>query len=175
MGFASYIEDIQKRLDDDLQHFRQTLDGQPPSNANPWEIIAGHKRQLDGIYLKAQRILADIHRMLDLATDPRLDVAVEVVALRTEKAHLEGELRAARREMHMQQQVADQREAALRQQAALETQTRRDLEQKLRAYDVRLETDPQAFEAALAHFMPHAGDGSGTHQGGPIPRKKRRS
>ncbi len=175
MGFASYIEDIQKRLDDDLQHFRQTLDGQPPLNAHPWEIIAGHKRQLDGIYLKAQRILADIHGMLDLATDPRLDVVAEVVALRAERAGLEDELRAARREMHTLQQAVEQREAALRQQAARETQRCRALEQKLRAYDVRLETDPQAFAAALAHFMSGVGEGSGTHQGGPIPRKKRRS
>lgn len=175
MGFASYIEDIQKRLDDDLLHFRQAIDVQPRASANPWDVVAGHKRQLDGLYLKAQRLLEDIHGMLDLATDPGLDVAPEVIALRAEKTGLEDELRRVRIQMQTQQAAADQREASLQQKIAREMQTRQDLEHKLRAYDVQLETDRDAFAAALDRFMPGPRNDSSRRDGGQMPAQKRRS
>ncbi len=171
MGFASYIEDIQKRLDDDLLHFKQALDVNSEPTANPWNVIAEHKRRLDSIYLKAQRLIQDIHGMLDLATNPALDVAVEIMRLRGEKAQLENNLRDAKTQMHVQQQAAEQREAALRQQLASETRARRESERKLQSYDARLETDPNAFAALLDHFGPAGGHNN--RQGGHQPGKKR--
>lgn len=87
MGFPSYKEDIE-RAREDLEHLRRQLD-----DPNPKGDPEAHLRALRDA---CDRIAARFDDLLDLATDPHLQLANEIVALRKDQNDLKSALGSSR-------------------------------------------------------------------------------
>lgn len=81
MGWASYLEDIVDKLNSDLNQVRRdTSEGLDRS------------AQVRALIRVCERFLAGINEHLELATDPELDLANELIKLREANASLERRL-----------------------------------------------------------------------------------
>src|SRR5690606_28829920 len=84
MGWTSYLEDITERLTDDLSAVEKVLaDPAVPRPAKLNAVLEWHG--------KAKRVLLELRRDMDVATDPDLDVAAEVIALERRRNELVSE------------------------------------------------------------------------------------
>lgn len=81
MGWTSYLEDITERLTDDLRAVEQVL-------ADP---VVPQQRKLNAVlewHGRAKRVLLELRRDMDIATDPDLDIAAEVISLEKRRNEL---------------------------------------------------------------------------------------
>lgn len=81
MGWVSYLEDILERLTDDLRSVDRVLD-------DPAITEAAKQNTLLEWHAKAQHVLLTINRNMDIATDPAVDLAAEVIDLERKKKEL---------------------------------------------------------------------------------------
>lgn len=149
MSTVSIVEDLTKRLD----AIRHELDGKASKVASSPSgklIEAGlYRHQAANILARIEKLLADIHPLLDLATDPSVDLAQQLSELRrdyerldTEKREMKAELTRARNHLQVQNaslHVKLQQEIALRKHA----------EHELVRLERQLGTDPQTFQSFL--------------------------
>lgn len=90
MGYASYMEDILDRSNRDLDKARSALEAPDPSIARRNDAL----RALAG----AKALLRKIQEVWDVATDPQLDLAHEVIQQREVIRRLEGDVEQAKHE-----------------------------------------------------------------------------
>lgn len=82
MGFVSYLEDITDRLNQGIQTWSRDLsEGSADASAPDF-------KKFQALVLTASRDLARLVNLLDIATDPSLDLANEVNSLRAENERL---------------------------------------------------------------------------------------
>lgn len=81
MGFVSYFEDVEK-LRDDLIHLARII-----PDFSSTDILA-RQRALKG---QVENITIYLNNLLDLATDPRIALADDLVTLRSEHTKLENQ------------------------------------------------------------------------------------
>lgn len=81
MGWTSYLEDITERLTDDLSTVEKVLENPAlPESAKLDALLKWHG--------EAKRVLLELRRDMDVATDPDLDLAAEVIALERRRSDL---------------------------------------------------------------------------------------
>ncbi len=83
MGWVSYLEDKLDRLNSDLDSIRRARKSESPKSTLDSE------QHLKALVRVCEKFMADIRKHLDLATDPDVDVADEVLTLRKENAALQ--------------------------------------------------------------------------------------
>jgi hypothetical protein len=99
MGWASYLEDIVDRLDDDLRSFRSRIVEARVSapripTREDWDTILGWVSN-------AEHVLLELRSHLELATDPDSDPAAELIVVERQVRNLQlgaGELVSLKRE-----------------------------------------------------------------------------
>lgn len=85
MGYASYLEDIRERLDEQAVALRAALE-QPSARAT--EI----KREAQSLLDACERTLRQVDELMELVSDPHFDLAYEITELDREKAELQREV-----------------------------------------------------------------------------------
>jgi hypothetical protein len=90
VGYASYIEDIQKRFESDLHLLREEtkelLDTAGSDNLHKAAVL----------FSACERILGEIKRLAKMTREPRFDMAYEITRLYEEQKRLELDVRVLR-------------------------------------------------------------------------------
>lgn len=86
MGYASYLEDIRERLDQQAVALRAALQ-EPSARA------AAIKRQAQSLLDACERTLRQVDELTELVSDPHFDLAYEITQLDREKAELQSEIK----------------------------------------------------------------------------------
>lgn len=131
MGWVSYVEDILDRLFDDLQSMSSIIEQPDAKQANIYE-------QWWLWRTKADQLLRDLRDHLEVATDPAIDVADEVLRLKRQQDKLKTKAELA---SNAAIQVWKERDNALHQLQAVKDELKqrekeikklkRDIEQQL--------------------------------------------
>src|SRR5215218_5819914 len=82
MGWASFLENILQRLNSDLDLIKESR------NADRRKPTKETERHLNALIRVCEKFMAEIRTHLDLATDPDVDVAHEIIELRKQNAAL---------------------------------------------------------------------------------------
>jgi chromosome segregation ATPase len=86
VGFASYLEDIRERLDEQAVALRAAL-------LDPSARDAEIKRQAQSLLDACERTLRQVDELTELVSDPHFDLAYEITQLDGEKAELQSEIK----------------------------------------------------------------------------------
>jgi chromosome segregation ATPase len=100
MGWASYFEDIQERLSDDLDNLKRYVDSSTTSHSSTSPDIAEVRRRLTRWLKSADEVMKQVQDRIDLAAKSSVDLAHRVITLEEENVQLSGnlvELNQARR------------------------------------------------------------------------------
>ena len=85
MGYASYLEDIRERIDQQIGVLRAALE-------DPSARAAELKREAQSLLDACQQTLRQVDELSELVTDPHFDLALEITELDKEKAELQSEI-----------------------------------------------------------------------------------
>ena len=132
MGYASYLEDIRDRLADSLAEIHKTIvetKEKPNTARDPADLL----RAVESVYRKVYKLHHDLKELVDLATDPSMDLADEVLRLR-EQCRAVGD-----QEMVHRCSIEAERDAraAAEKKAKEAARQKHQVEQKLKAERVR--------------------------------------
>lgn len=142
MGYASYMEDILDRSNRDLDKATSALEAANPSSALRDDALHA--------LADAKTLLRKIRTDWDLATDPQLDLAHEVMQQREIIRRLEGDVELAKHK----RERAEHEAARAKQDSAKARQEIQKLESKNRELEAQFEALP--FSAQLQCYPPKA-------------------
>jgi chromosome segregation ATPase len=86
MAYASYLEDIHERLDQQIVGLRTALE-------DPSVRVAEIKREAQFLLDACERTLRQVDELRELVSDPHFDLAYEITQLDKEKAELQSEIK----------------------------------------------------------------------------------
>ena len=142
MGYASYMEDILDRSNRDLDKATSALEAANPSSALRDDALRA--------LADAKTLLRKIRTAWDLATDPQLDLAHEVMQQGKIIRRLEGEVELAKHK----RKCAENEAARAKQDSAKARQEIQKLESKNRELEAQFEA--LSFSDQLQCYTPKA-------------------
>jgi len=93
VGYASYLEDIRERLDQQAVALRAALQEPFTRAAETKRQSAETKRQAQSLLDACERTLRQVDELTELVSDPHFDLAYEITQLDQEKAELQNEIK----------------------------------------------------------------------------------
>ncbi len=89
MGMVSFLDDIQK-VRDDAFHFRRLLINNVSFDRPVQELADEARQKIPGFLNLLDSVIAHFDKILEIATDPSMDLAEEIRKLKTEIVALAG-------------------------------------------------------------------------------------
>jgi chromosome segregation ATPase len=86
MGYASYLEDIRERLDQQIATLRA-------AQHDPAARAEQSNREAQSLLAACEQTLSQVDDLMELVSDPHFDLAYEITQLDKEKADLQSEIK----------------------------------------------------------------------------------
>ena len=110
MGMVSFLDDIQK-VRDDAFHFRRLLISNASFDRPVQELADEARQKIPGFLSLLDSVIAHFDKILEIATDPSMDMAEEIVRLKSKIATLEAkhdtQIEFLQRQIEAQKSAAD--------------------------------------------------------------------
>lgn len=140
MGYASYLEDIQCRLNEDLEAMSREITNinRQPNAQGQFPGLDELQKRFIGFREQCQSLLREITEILELGTIPSVDLAYELSQSRKRQLELETTITKLKADLDK-----------TRQKLSSEKERRKKAEKQLRDIDKRLGEDPKLLEKAI--------------------------
>ncbi len=131
MGWVSKLEDIVERANESIHMSEREVANPPAEVWSAIRLLGDKQRKLETLHSEFRSEVKGLDEYIDLATDPRIDLAVELKELRERNALLAEENTRMQLRIQEQQQRLES-EDRLRKKAEREERERKDAQRQVK-------------------------------------------
>ena len=149
MGAVSILEELIQGVTD-IKRWLQTTAHKPSAKASKAALDAATQRQQAAALLaRVEKLSAELYTLLDLATDPAVDLAQQVQDLKRENEQLQDDKRELKAQLNRTRSHLQELNVGLNTKLLQETQRGKRVSQELARLEAELGRDPKLFQEFL--------------------------